>query len=357
MQPAIVISATLVLHATLFAEVRWDSGNATLIQEGGHYGRIARLDQKTLIAAFDYHRSIHIRRSHDQGKTWQPPIKVAEARRGTDTNTELCVLKGGQVLCFFNFRPDKNSGLRYAIAMSGSSDRGLTWSETRTIYQAGAEFGNGCWEPVCIQLPDESLQLYFANENPYPRSDEQEISLMRSNDQGITWSGTERVSFRKNHRDGMPVPVLAADLGRIFMAIEDNGLNGTFKPVIISTSLKQSGSVDGSNPDRWSALSRPLAHQVYAGAPYLRRFPDGTFILSYQMAESGNMKESRMAVSLGNQQARDFEVPTFPFPDASDIPQLWNSLFIKNAHTVTAISETTHQGIRGIWAVDGVLKR
>lgn len=362
MQPAIAIAIAVIffwIHATA-AVIRWDSTNAVLIQEGGHYGRIARLDHGTLIAAFDHRRNIHIRRSLDEGRTWQPPVKVTDARGGHHTNAEVCVLKSGKLLCFSNFRPDENTGQAYAIHISCSSDGGLTWSETRPVYQAGSSFGDGCWEPSCIEMPDRSLQLYFANENPYRNSDCQEIALMRSQDQGVTWSAVKCISFRKMHRDGMPVPLLSQDLGRIFMAIEDNGLNGNFKPVIVSTSLENKGwqnaPVDGSSPDRWAALSQPLGHQVYAGAPYLRRFPDGTFVLSYQIAESGNIKESRMAVSLGNKLAREFGTPGFPFPESSGIPQLWNALFIKNATTVTAISELNHRGIRGIWAVDGVLE-
>jgi hypothetical protein len=141
------------------------------------------------------------------------------------------------------------------------------------------------------------------------------------------------------------------------MAIEDNGLNGNFKPVVISTKLEsngwRNGAVEGNSPDRWSALATPLKPQAYAGAPYLRRFPGGAFVLSYQLAESGHLRESRMAVSIGNDRARDFRAASFPFPDHSGGAQLWNSLFIKNANTVTAITQTTRNGVRGIWAVDG----
>jgi hypothetical protein len=74
------------------------------------------------------------------------------------------------------------------------------------------------------------------------------------------------------------------------------------------------------------------------------------------LSESGDMKQSRMAVSLGNDRARDFGEPLFPFPITSGGPQLWNALFIKDERTVTAISETSQNGTRGIWAVDGVLQ-
>src|SRR6187431_2334024 len=85
--------------------IEWQSDHPVLIQAGGHYGRIARVDSKTLLACFDWKRAIHVRRSADEGKTWDEPVKVAEWAFGTLTNAELLVLKNGEVLCFFNRRP------------------------------------------------------------------------------------------------------------------------------------------------------------------------------------------------------------------------------------------------------------
>lgn len=337
--------------------VTWDSTHPVLVHEGGHYGRITRLDRDTLIAGFDFKGAIHFRLSHDEGKTWEVPGKIAAIERGTCTNTEFCVLKNGNLLCFFNFRPSGGANLPYSIRMCRSRDGAKSWSPPKTLYSAGNDFGDGCWEPAAVQLPDGQVHIYFANESPYRKSNEQEISLLRSKDDGRTWSIAETVSFRKHSRDGMPVPVLAANGSAIAVAIEDNGLSGGFKPVIVCSRLERGGwrggVVDGDNHFRWGALAKPLPASTYAGAPYLRQFPDGPFILSFQMADSGDMKDSRMAVSLGNNRAREFGVPTFPFPETPGKAQLWNSLFIKNENTVTAVSETTLNGTFGIWSVDG----
>lgn len=357
MRHALSIAAVFLTKSALCGGIAWEK--PVLVKEGGHYGRIARLDGKTLLAGYDFQRAIHTSTSHDEGKTWGLPVKVAAAPDAYLTNTELLVLQNGNVLCFFDFRPHKGSGLPYSIRMALSKDGGKTWSAPGTLYSASTDFGDGCWEPAAIQLPDGEVQVYFANEGPYQKSSEQEISMMRSHDNGRTWSKAETVSFRKGSRDGMPVPVVARNGTAIAVAIEDNGLSGTFKPVIVSTRLAKGcwrdGSVGGDSAFRWSALAKPLPATTYAGAPYLRQLADGRFVLSFQMSASGDMKESRMAVSLGNDRARDFSEPVFPFPDHSGGAQLWNALFIKNARTVTAISETSQNGIRGIWAVDGRL--
>lgn len=353
-----VIAAVFLTKSALCGGIAWEK--PVLVKEGGHYGRIVRLDGQTLLAGYDFRGGIHVSMSRDEGKSWMPSGEVAADPNGHLTNTELLVLQNGDVLCFFNFRPRKGSGLPYSIRMSVGKDGGKTWSAPGTLYSAGTDFGDGCWEPAAVQLPDGEVQVYFANEGPYQKSSEQEISMMRSRDNGRTWSKAETICFRKGSRDGMPVPVVARNGSAIAVAIEDNGLSGTFKPVIVSTRLAsdgwRDGSVGGDSPFRWSALAKPLPATTYAGAPYLRQLADDRFVLSFQMSASGDMKESRMAVSLGNDRARDFSEPVFPFPDHSGGAQLWNALFIKNARTVTAISETSQNGVRGIWAVDGTLQ-
>ena len=337
----------------------WDSAHPVLVKEGGRYGRIIRLDDHTLLAGYDFKRAIQASFSHDEGKTWSPSIQIAASADGHLTNTEFLLLREGGLLCFFDFRPRPESGQAFAIRLSRSLDGGKTWSPADTLYTAGQDFGDGCWEPAAIQLPDGEVQVYFANESPYRNSNEQEITLLRSTDNGRTWAKPETVSFRKGSRDGMPVPVVSRNKAAIAVAIEDNGLSGTFKPVIVSTRLERGGwrdgVVDGASDRRWGALARPLPASMYAGAPYLRQLPDGRFILSFQMSATGDMNRSRMAVSLGTDQARDFSDPTFPFPDTTGGAQLWNSLFLKNDRTVTAVSETSLNGIRGIWTVDGTI--
>ncbi len=345
--------------AAVAGGIEWASSRPVLVREGGHYGRIQRLNETTLIAGYDLQRAIHVSLSSDEGRSWGPPTKVAAIEGGVCTNTELWVLKNGEVLCFFNFRPSKGTKKPFSIGMCRSRDRARTWSPPVILYSAGIDFDDGCWEPACVALPDGELQVCFANEGPYRQSNEQEITMIRSRDNARTWSEPVTVSFRKDSRDGMPVPVLARNGSTLVMAIEDNGLSGTFKPVIVCSRLERGAWKDapagGSSPNRWGALAKPLDAATYAGAPYLRQFPSGSFILSFQMAASGEMKDSRMAVAVGTDKARDFAEPTFPFPKTTRA-QLWNSLFIKDATTVTAVSETTIDGTPGIWAIDGTLR-
>src|SRR6185436_15246566 len=109
------------------------------------------------------------------------------------------------------------------IKTSMSKDGGANWEAAKLVYEAGINSGTGCWEPAQIQLPSGEIQLYFANEKPYPDTTEQEITMLRSSDNGASWSSPQRISLRAGHRDGMPVPVMLAGGKGIAVAIEDNG--------------------------------------------------------------------------------------------------------------------------------------
>ena len=261
------------------ATIVWNSAAPVLVKAGGGYGRIRRLDARTLLACYTFRGSAHVSHSHDEGKTWEGPVKVADHPAGVLTNTELCVLKNGDVLCFFNFRPREQGKLPYAIGMSRSRDGGKTWATPQNLYAAGNKFKDGCWEPACLLLPDGELQVYFANEGPYRHSDEQEISMLRSRDDGHTWSKAETIAFRKNSRDGMPVPVLARTGNTIVVAIEDNGMQGTFKPVIVASRLERNGwrdgAVTGDSPRRWGRSPSRWPPPLMPEAPTCANFPAG----------------------------------------------------------------------------------
>lgn len=122
---------------------------------------------------------------------------------------------------------------------------------------------------------------------------QQNITMMRSFDNGVTWGTPEIVSFRSGARDGMPVPIYLLNDKGIVLAIEDNGINGAFKPVIISTSVEDkwsSGTVLGTSTKRKHALrvDQQLETNIYAGAPYIIQLSNKQTLLCIQSSEERN---------------------------------------------------------------------
>ena len=353
---------TCIVHSAMAAndrpKIEWDSRARTLVQRHALYGRMIRLRSGDILLSCDRGGKVWVRRSCDNGKTWQRAVLVARYEFGVATNPEILQLENGWILASYNERP-RNGAHPFAIVVCVSRDNGDTWGTPSRVYAADVRRENGCWEPAQLQLPSSEIQLFFANENPYRASHEQEITMLRSHDNGCTWGEPRRVCFRAGRRDGMPVPLLLRNNAGIVLAIEDNGLKGRMKPAIVFTTLEANWSgphVDGNSPRRWSALRSPLPGRVYAGAPYIRQMPTGETVLSVQSTEGGRSKP-RMVVYVGDENARDFDGRSVPFEIPPDTAGHWNSLFVKDEHTVTAISSTTIDGVPGLWAIDGQLVR
>jgi len=325
--------------------IAWDKSTLVLVHKGGAYARMIRLQDGDILCCFEYKGMAWVRRSSDNGKTWAEPIEVAKAPSGSASNPELLQLANGWVLFFYNERPD--DGIHhFTIQVSVSKDKGRAWRHHSKAYEADVISKNGCWEPSAIQLPSGEIQLFFANEFPYKDSDEQEITLLRSFDNGKTWSQPKPISFRAGHRDGMPVPCMLKN-GSVVVAIEDNGLSPTFHPMIIHTTDNWNEPfADGSSPRRWKAVEKPIDVE-WGGAPYIRQMPSGETVLSFQ--SSVGRDKPHMVVYVGDENAKNFGGRSVPFEVPKNKGGWWGSLFIKDDHTITAISSCNG----GVWAIDG----
>jgi autotransporter-associated beta strand protein len=340
---AFIIASLLLTGPLSRAQtIEWDTSTQRFTGEGS-YGRIARLANNDLLLVEDFGGQTYVRRSTDNGVTWSPHQLVGQNPNGIATNGELLAVANGSVLALWNDRP--TDGVHnYRIRASISADGGHTWGAATTLYTADTIAANGCWEPAAVQLPSGQIQVFFANENNFRSSDEQEITRLTSNDNGLSWTAPQRASFRPGYRDGMPVPSLLKN-GHVAVSIEDSGLSANFlmKPTVVDTTT-------GS---RWGANVPPITATVNAGATYLRQFPTGVTVLSTQSDEGASAQ--RQVVYVGDANAQNSTSRTIPFTPDSGQAGLWNSLFIKNAFTVTGVSGTTIGGQSGLWTIDGYL--
>ncbi|HEX8609389.1 MAG TPA: sialidase family protein, partial [Pedobacter sp.] len=326
----------------------WDQQTLRKVSssEGGRhsgYGRIIQLQNKSLICVYESSGSTVTVKSNDVGSSWSLATTIAAQHDGISMAVpDVIQLQSGRLIVFYNPRPRQPTPeKKFGIRCKMSDDNGKTWSGEQILYDADWQFENGCWEPSAVQLPNGEIQVFFANESDYRNSNEQNISMLRSVDNGNTWTKErEIVSFRQGSRDGMPVPVVLKNMQEVAFAIEDNGI-GNFKPYIIRNRLQDNWSriVDAGSGNREYALIEKMSKEVYAGAPYLRQLKSGETILSYQGTEGriNDMQHADMKVVVGDDQARNFGAKSVPFVIPADKSCLWNSLAVLNDDTIIAV--------------------
>jgi hypothetical protein len=328
------------------------------------YPRMIQLHDRSLVCVYEVAGgNIESIKSADLGNTWSAPVIIATRKNGINMAVpEILQLKDHSLLASYNPRPSPiDSSKHFGIRTKKSYDGGLTWKDERLLYEADSKFEDGCWEPSQIQLPSGEIQLFFSNEGIYTHSNEQNISVLRSMDNGLSWTTEPQiVSFRAGKRDGMPVPVLLKDKNEILFSIEDNAVN-TFKPSIIRGSIdgKWNNVVDGASSNRNAALATPLPDSVYAGAPYLRQLKTGETILAYQgtTGRNKNWEQSCMFVTVGDSDGRNFGQTSIPFNVPLNKHGLWNSLCVLDDDTIIALTSTNAYSDKGaeVWMIKGHL--
>ncbi len=340
--------------------IGWDYSTLQQLSAKGGYPRSIRLQDYSVVAVYeDYKTGYAMRRSTDEGVTWSDPVTLFHSHEFTNekgstwihiANSEIFQLANGDLLAACNYRP-KTAGIApFAIAIRRSTDNGVTWSDPQVVYEAQPRFTDGCWEPSFLQLPNGDVQIYFANEGPYTHSNEQEISMLTSQDNGMSWGGYKTVCFRAGSRDGMPVSKIVGD--EIVCVIEDCGFV-TFKPYTVRTKITDNWSLPvlADSPDRSKALADTIEDWVYMGAPYLGVLPTGETLLSYQVDDTRHADQfgdrvpySTMEVAIGDKNARNFTRRTRPFPVAKGKHAIWPSVAVWDANTVVALASSNYGG-------------
>ena len=300
-------------------EIIWEA--PAKVTRGG-YPRVHRLNDGRLVMSYARSSNNYIRISDDNGYTWSDmEYKVMSGfkwengngkARLVASNPEFAQLSEanpyhpGRIIFACNYRPTwlkhgvgdehMSSVHPYTISIKTSDDDGATWSDVRHVYKSDLWKENvlrGCWEPFVLELPDGTVQIYFADETPYWRkkSKWQNISVIESYDGGDTWSAPRVVSQNGAHRDGMPV--VAIHEGMLLMAVESSEPGMRLFPILISNPIEDNWStpVRSDSPYRCHPFSKDLKSDIaYSGAPYIIT-TDNFIVYSYQISDESDDKE------------------------------------------------------------------
>ena len=302
-------------------KVVWDEPEK--IVRGG-YPRVHRLNDGRLMLCYSSASNTYVRFSDDEGYTWTEEAQVIMKHFSVDNelgkakvhaaNPEFAQLsednphKPGRIIFACNYRPMnpdpkaegddryRSSVFPYTIAIKTSDDNGKTWSAMKHVYKSQVwdeDVLSGCWEPFVLELPDGTVQIYFADETPYKRkgSNWQNISVIESKDGGQTWSAPRIVSQNGSGRDGMPVVILLDDM--LYMAIETSEPGTRLHPVVVSSTIEDNWKtpVLKDSPRRFHPFRNSLKSDVvYSGAPYVIA-TDNYIVYSYQIADISDDKK------------------------------------------------------------------
>lgn len=327
------------------SRIFWDVTTQRTVFKNGGYARMIELRDGRLMAVTE-RSGIEIAFSSDMGDSWTEPVKIVTNPTALpECVPDLIQLSDGTILVGYNPRPTSpySPERRFGIHLKRSTDNGVTWSDDIRVRDADYTFDNGCWEPSFLELPSGEVHLYYADEEPYTSNSDQQISLCRSFDGGVTWSDPEKVSYRTGWRDGMPSAVILND-GNIAMAYEDNGcpgFEGSFMPAISVCPLTTNWHdywTDGASPNRWQARDYSfVSSDIRGGAPYLRVLPWGETVLSHQSTYNNNGRHN-MFVYVGDEHAKNFKAACAPFRLNSNEEALWTSLAVVDTGVVVAVA-------------------
>tara|TARA_Y100000815_G_C13342120_1_gene500452 strand:- start:1245 stop:2345 length:1101 start_codon:yes stop_codon:yes gene_type:complete len=339
--------------------IEWDQSTLTKIADG-NYARVKELDNLDLIAVYSRGNSVYVKYSKDRGRTWQNEQLIAEGNENyIMTNAEAIQLENKKIIVAFNRRVKDeywDEDFTYGILIVSTLDYGETWTSPQLIYEAGNTNRRGCWEPALLQLPGGEVHCYFANEFPYQNSNEQEISLLRSSDDGENWSTEiETVCYASSARDGMPVAIIQGD--NILLSIEDNSNGHVLQPSIIKESIEdnwQHGPV-GANDERRTHLVPSFAQDRYAGAPYIAITINDELLLSFQ-DRLGRQRDNEICkVLLATNADGSFISEDIPFDISGDNHTKWNSLEVLSIGEIIVVTSTDAYQ-KGIYMITGTIE-
>lgn len=288
----------------------WDTPVA-IDPDGGTYGRVHRLNDGRLMVTYTSANAGQVRFSSNNGNTWTAKTTILPAYTENGLtyrmdNIEFAQLsspnpyKPGRIIYAVNERGFYKEGkdnifkTPYHISVCTSDDNGVSRSELTRIYTSATSVGS--YEPFILELPDGTVQIYFADEMAAGNPPYQKIRVVESKDGGETWETPRDVCYTATRRDGMPTAMLYGD--NIYLAIEHYETDTQrLHPQMVYNPISDNwkSSVQSPSTYRFDPFETPLiSTTIYNGAPYIAQ-TDNYFVIAYQTVDESKYSNEDIA--------------------------------------------------------------
>lgn len=294
---------------------------------------------QTIGASCDYAVSNDLVTWTPKGKIYQN-YKIVDSKGGENerrfATCDAVVLSNGDILAVASYRANvgyRERPLDAGLVLRRSTDNGSTWGDPIEIYQ-GVN-----WEPYLLQLPSGEIHCYFTDsDRTLVEGTDTGTAMVVSSDNGNTWtpsfgSDPYYVLRTKHIKDGntyfnnqMPSVIKLNDSDELAAALEAN-IGGYHISFAYSGDDGQWEhlAVDEEGPTDRNDLA------FSGSAPYLRQFPSGETILSYN-------HNSRFHLKMGDAKARNFGENYSPSVFTGGY---WGSLELEDHHQMIGVMPNT----------------
>jgi len=338
--------------------LNWDYENPVFVASGA-YPRLLSYENK-ILCFYENNGIISMKIGDGEAKSWGEPIKVAEYKQGAAITPGPLLLKNGDILCFYVDSPLEDFKDYFRIMVTRSTDQGKTWSVSKKLFQAGNNFKAGCWEPSACQVKSGEIYLFFSNELPYGDSNEQEVTMLLSEDNGEKWSKPEKLLAKETRRFGAPSALTLKDDEGMLLVVDEAPEEQTHEKnkalVLYSTTEdKWERPLTKKNETVWGPFISTLDKETYAASPSISYLSSGETVLSVSYNE-GDRKEPSIAVFIGDKEGKFFTHKSEPFQIASEVKAHLSSVYVFGDDKVAVAATTTLNEKTGIWISFGDLR-
>lgn len=345
--------ATVISNSSLEMNFRSyiDLGQGALGVSSPHYARVKKMANGNYIMFYHNNQigaSCYYSISHNL-KSWVSKGKLLsnyaivdsdkQANERRFSNCDALVLSNGDIIAVASYRANSNyreKPLDAGIVMLRSKDNGISWSAPMEIYQ-GVN-----WEPSLLELPSGEIQCYFTESSRTNiESTDTGTAMIVSKDNGATWTPSfgnspYYVIRTKHMKDGK---TFFND--QMPVVIKLNGSNELAAAVEANIGSYNISFAYSGEDGKWDQLSvtqeGPLDRNDLAfegSAPYLIQFPSGETVLSYN-------KSSTYFMKMGDARARNFGESYAPFSGKG----YWGTLERIDDHQLIGAMPNTNDGV------------